>query len=71
MVIVGGGLELFYPPFVAELGQYPHERVIVDVDIVQYDRVVDLAELLDEFFHRDLLPLILPILHSKTDVRIL
>jgi hypothetical protein len=64
IVTIWDYLNLFYPPFVPQFGQYPHESVIVHVDVVKYDRVVDLARFLDEFFHHDLLLLILPVLHS-------
>jgi hypothetical protein len=62
--IVRGYLDLFDPPFVPQFRQYPHERVIVNIDIVQYDRVVDLARFLDKLFHHGLLLLVLPVLHS-------
>jgi hypothetical protein len=63
-VIVDGCPDLFDPPFVAQVGQYPHEGVIVDVDVVEYDRVVDLARFLDELVHHRLFLLVLPFLHS-------
>jgi hypothetical protein len=57
--------DLFDPTFVAEIGKYLHESVIVDVNIVENYRVVDLAAgFLDEFFHHDFLFLVLSILHT-------
>jgi hypothetical protein len=65
MAIVCDYPDLFDPTLVAQVGQYPHERVIVDIDVVQYDRVVNLAAgFLDELFYHDLFLLVLSVLHS-------
>jgi hypothetical protein len=59
-------LDLFDPTFVAQIRQYSHQGVIVDVNVVQYDRMVDVAGFLDELFHQSLFPLVLSVLHSWT-----
>lgn len=56
-------LNLFDPPFVLQVGQYLHERIIIDIDIVKDDRMVDLAKFLDELFNSDLFLLVFPVLH--------
>lgn len=56
---------LFDLTFVSQIGQYPHERVIIDIDIVKDDRMVYLAGLFDEFVHDSLLFLVLSVLHIK------
>lgn len=57
-------LNLIDPPFVAELEQYSHERIVVDVDTVEDDRMVDLARFLDELFYHRLFLLVFSVLHS-------
>jgi len=57
-------LDLIDPAFVAELRQYPHERIVVDVDTVEYDRMVDLARFLDKLFYHGLFLLVFSVLHS-------
>jgi hypothetical protein len=58
-------LNLFDPTFVAQIGQYSHERVIVDIDIAKDDRMIYLAGLFYEFLYQGLLFLILSVLHTK------
>lgn len=56
--------DLTDPAFVSQFGQHPHERVVVDVNVVEDDRVVDLAGFPDELFDHDLFLLVLSVLHS-------
>ncbi len=64
MAIIGDCLDLFDPPFATQVGKYYHESVIVDIDVVQYDRMVDLSRFLDELFNDGLFLLVLPVLHT-------
>jgi hypothetical protein len=50
--------KLFDPTFVSQVRQYPHKSIIVNIDVVQYDRMVNLAEFLDEFLYYMLFSLI-------------
>jgi len=63
MAIICICLNLFDSPFVLQVGQYLHERIIIDIDIVKNDRMVDLAKFLDELFNSDLFLLVFPVLH--------
>jgi hypothetical protein len=54
---------LFDPAFIAQVRKYSHKRVIIDINVVKNERMVYLAGLFDEFFHRGLLFLILSVLH--------
>jgi hypothetical protein len=66
MAAAGTQPDLVDPSFVVELGQYPHERLVVDVDTVEDCSMVDLARFLDEFFYHGLFFLVLSVLHSYT-----
>jgi hypothetical protein len=49
---------LFYPSFISQIRENSHESIIVDIDVIQNDRMVNLAKFLDEFLYRMLFSLI-------------
>jgi hypothetical protein len=49
---------LFYPSFISQIREYSHESIIVDIDVIQNDRMVNLAKFLDEFLYGMLFSLI-------------
>jgi hypothetical protein len=62
---------LFDTSFVSQIREYFHKCIIVNVNIVQYNRMVDLAKFLDEFLYGMLFSLISSVLHNKADHEIL
>ena len=49
---------LFDPSFISQIREYSHESIIVDIDVIQNDRMVNLAKFLDEFLYGMLFSLI-------------
>jgi hypothetical protein len=49
---------LFDPSFVSQIREYSHESIIVNIYVIQNDRMVNLAKFLDEFLYGMLFSLI-------------
>lgn len=64
-------VNLFDSPFISQIREYPHESFIININIVQNERMVNPAKFLDEFLHRGLFSLIFPVYHNDIDYRIL
>jgi hypothetical protein len=61
---------LFDSPFISQIREYSHESIIIDINIVQNERMVNLAKFLDEFLYCVFFSLIFPVYHDNTDYRI-
>jgi hypothetical protein len=60
-------LNLCDPPFFSQIRQYPHKSIIVNIDVIQYDRMVNLVEFLDEFLYGMLFSLVFSIQHNNNN----
>ena len=61
---------LFDSPLISQIREYSHESIIIDINIVQNERMVNLAKFLDEFLYCVLFSLIFPVYHNNTDYEI-
>ena len=52
---------LFNASFLSQIREYSHQSIIVNINIVQYYRMVDFAKFLDEFLHSMFFSLIFPV----------
>ena len=62
---------LFDPSFISQIREYSHESIIVDIDVIQNDRMVNLAKFLDEFLYGMLFSLIFSVQHNRSDQAVL